>query len=84
VSEISKGATRRAILHGSLGLLALAGTARAEDSKVPQSAVAYQNSPKDGQKCELCANWQPPNACKIVAGTISPQGYCVAFAPKGS
>jgi len=46
--------------------------------------VQYQQTPKDGQQCSLCVNWQPPNACKVVAGTINPNGWCVAFAPKSA
>ncbi len=57
-------------------------TARAEDEKIAQELVQYQNEPKDGQKCNICAQWVEPNACKIVAGKISPNGYCVAYAPK--
>jgi hypothetical protein len=29
-------------------------------------------------------NFVAPNACKVVKGVISPNGWCVAFAPKGS
>ncbi len=50
--------------------------------KLAQNLVQYQTSPKDGAKCSLCVNWIDPNACKIVAGTIDPNGWCVAFAPK--
>jgi hypothetical protein len=70
------------------GLTILAGTvvaataARADDSKVEQSVVQYQTSPKDGAMCSTCANFVAPNACKVVAGTISPNGWCVAYAPK--
>jgi len=78
--------TRRSLLKTSLalgGAVAVAsGEARAQDQKVPQEAVMYQPTPKDGQQCDACVNWVAPNGCKIVAGTISPKGYCVAFAPK--
>ena len=86
MSEDFKRTTRRAVLGAGAGLIAVATAtaARAQDAKVPQSAVQYQTSPKDGQRCDACVNWQPPNACKIVEGNIVPQGYCVAFAPKGS
>ena len=75
----------RGIARTGLGLLAagaIGGKAVAQDAKVPQEAVQYQNTPKDGQECDKCVNWVEPNACKIVAGTINPKGYCVAFAPK--
>jgi len=50
--------------------------------KLEQKIVQYQVQPKNGQMCSTCVNWQPPNACKLVAGTIVPNGWCVAFAPK--
>jgi hypothetical protein len=56
-------------------------TARAQD-KIAQAQVQYQPTPKDGNKCSTCVNFEAPAACKIVAGTISPEGWCVAFAPK--
>ena len=83
-------ASRRRVLRAGLTILAgsaLAATAaRAQDadSKVEQSVVQYQTSPKDGAKCSGCVNFIAPNACKVVAGNISPEGWCVAYAPKGS
>lgn len=50
--------------------------------KIDQKLVQYQDQPKDGNECDKCVNWQPPNACKIVTGNINPHGWCVAFAPK--
>ena len=83
------GSSRRDVLRtgvliatGAAGV-AVATTARA-DEKIAQELVQYQNMPKDGQECDKCAQWIDPNACKIVAGTINPKGYCVAFAPKDS
>jgi hypothetical protein len=83
-------ASRRSLLRTGLTILAggvmVSATARAQDadSKVEQSTVQYQTSPKDGAKCSGCVNFVAPNACKVVAGTISPEGWCVAYAPKGS
>ena len=78
--------TRRIVLRTGLGVAAgaalAAGAARAQDEKIAQELVQYQNQPKDGLQCNKCAQWVEPNACKIVAGQISPQGYCVAYAPK--
>ncbi len=86
-----KDASRRAALKTGLALLAgglLASTAAQaqgdSDDKVDQDTVQYQTTPKDGQKCSICANYVAPNACKVVKGTISPEGWCAAFAPKGS
>ena len=56
-------------------------SANAQD-KIAQDQVQYQKTPKDGNKCSMCVNWDPPNACKIVAGTIDPNGWCIAYAPR--
>lgn len=60
------------------------GRAVAQDEKIPQTAVRYQATPKNDQRCDGCVNWMPPNACKIVAGQVIPAGWCIAFAPKES
>lgn len=52
------------------------------NSKCPREAVKYQNAPKDGLQCAGCNNFVPPNACKLVQGEISPQGWCMLYAPK--
>ena len=84
--------TRRAALRAALatvaaGLTAATATRQAKaqtTEKLAQSVVQYQTNPKDGAKCSLCVNFQPPNACTIVAGEINPNGWCVAYAPKNS
>ena len=88
-STVSHPSRRTAIKTGltlaggaALGLVATM-QARAQE-KIAQEQVQYQMTPKDGAKCSLCVNWVAPNACKIVAGTINPNGWCVAFAPKDS
>ena len=78
-------ATRRQMIRAGLaavgGIVAVTSSASAED-KIAQAQVQYQETPKDGNKCSTCVNFQAPNACKIVAGTINPEGWCIAFAPK--
>lgn len=84
-----KTSQRRAVLQAA-GLAALApaaavlcpGQVRAQE-KIAQSLVMYQATPNDGKRCDQCQHWQAPNACAIVAGTISPSGWCGVFAPKG-
>jgi len=49
--------------------------------KVSKQAVAYQDHPDGEKRCEKCAQFQPPNACKLVDGQISPQGSCRIFIP---
>jgi hypothetical protein len=76
--------SRRTVLFAAAGaapLLALgAGSARA--AGLPQSAVAYQTSPKDGHQCDACNLFVAPNACKSVSGAISPTGWCKLWVKK--
>jgi High potential iron-sulfur protein len=76
-------ATRRQILRAGLAVVGGAvavGSAQAQD-KIAQTMVQYQDTPKDGNKCDTCVNWEAPNSCKIVSGKISPNGWCIAYAP---
>jgi hypothetical protein len=78
--------SRRVILQTGLGVIAAAAVvsrAMADDDKLAQELVQYvPKSVTEGAACNKCVNWIEPNACKIVAGTINPAGWCVAFAPK--
>ena len=47
-----------------------------------QTAVRYQQSPKDGKQCSGCNLFVAPNACKTVDGTISPSGWCALWVKK--
>jgi hypothetical protein len=49
--------------------------------KISKKAVAYQDRPDGEKRCEKCAQFQPPDACKMVEGPISPQGSCRIFVP---
>jgi hypothetical protein len=49
--------------------------------KISKKAVAYQDHPDGEKRCERCAQFQPPDACKVVEGPISPQGSCRIFIP---
>lgn len=89
-------ASRRGILRAGIAVIGVgsamnAGAGRAAagqqklaqaTEKLAQNIVQYQNTPKEAAKCNVCVNWEPPNACKIVVGPISPEGWCVAYAPK--
>ena len=49
--------------------------------KISKKAVAYQDHPDGDKRCEKCAQFQAPDACKMVEGPISPQGSCRIFVP---
>lgn len=87
VTDRQDKATRRQILRAGLavtgGVVAMTAKAQAQE-KIAQNQVQYQATPKDGNKCSTCVNFEAPAACKIVAGTIDPNGWCIAYAPKQS
>jgi hypothetical protein len=79
--------SRRAALSGAaaaLGSAAIATMASqaTAQQKISQADATYQGTPKGGQHCDGCANFQAPNACKFVQGNVSPSGWCQLFTPK--
>ena len=76
--------TRRQVMQAGLAAVGgvVAASAEAQE-KIAQAQVQYQPTPKDGNKCSTCVNFEAPAACKIVSGSISPEGWCIAYAPKG-
>ena len=52
--------------------------------KLSKSSMQYQDTPKNGQRCDECVYFKPPDACGLVEGKISPQGWCVAYNKKKS
>ncbi len=89
--KLSRGSVLKALAAVPAAALAI-GYAHNEAeaaAKSPQSAVQYQNKPKNGVKCAQCrfylANKKSPKAdgaCSVVAGKISPNGWCVVYSPK--
>lgn len=76
--------SRRTVLIGASGavpLLALGATG-AKAAKLTQSAARYQDSPKEGKRCDGCNLFIAPNACKSVDGKISPSGWCALWVKK--
>ncbi|MGD0184511.1 MAG: high-potential iron-sulfur protein [Roseiarcus sp.] len=76
--------SRRTLLHGVACAVAVGATAERAlaAGKASQSSVAYQDSPKGGQRCDNCSMFQPPNACKTVDGVVSPSGWCKIYVKK--
>ena len=70
------GAAVKAI---STGLLLRIAPAQASEKMTRQQAE-YQDKPNGIYSCALCTLFEKPNACKVVAGEVSPDGWCKAFA----
>jgi hypothetical protein len=73
--------TRTALALGA-ATAATMGRQAAAQEKISQAVAKYQATPNGNDHCELCTNFQPPNACKFVQGEISPKGWCQLFSPK--
>jgi hypothetical protein len=78
--------SRRTALQAAIGLTTIGAAGRAlgqqQPQKIDQKTAMYQPTPKNGQSCAKCFAFEPPASCKLVAGTISPAGWCQLFAPK--
>jgi len=72
--------SRRDLLRGATvaagGAALLIGTAQPAAAKMPQKASQYQAKPKGAQSCANCTHFEPPASCGLVAGPISPHGWC--------
>ncbi len=82
--------SRRALLRNAAvaGGAAVLGTtviaSRANAAQVPQKLVGYQDHPHGNQRCDNCAQFLPPSSCKVVEGTIKPEGWCKVYVKKRS
>jgi len=47
-----------------------------------QKAALYQDAPKGDQRCDTCTLFLPDSGCKIVDGTIRPEGWCKFYVAK--
>jgi hypothetical protein len=69
-------------LGGALAGLGGFGRARADAQRLTQTQAQYRPRPNGIQRCEICLQFAPPKSCKLVAGEISPKGWCRFFAAK--
>ena len=77
--------SRRLALQCALaaaGASLLGVPAAAQGNKSPQQSARYQDHPNGSQRCSNCRQFQPPSACKVVAGKISPDGWCSLYFAK--
>jgi hypothetical protein len=69
-----------AIAKGSVaGFLLRIPRTEASEKMTPRQAE-YQDTAKDIYSCAVCTLFEPPKSCKVVAGDISKDGWCKAFA----
>jgi hypothetical protein len=91
--RIDQKLSRRRFLKGSMIGVAIGGAGvlsacmyKRAGSKIagttPKPVALYQDSPNKGRRCAGCTHFLEPNACEIVAGEISPDGWCRFHEPK--
>ncbi len=57
-------------------------------AKMAKASMQYQDQPKGAQKCSQCTQFIPgksaaaKGSCNLIDGAISPNGWCLAYAPK--
>lgn len=95
MKDYQKTFTRRDVIKiGLVGtaaplLISISGQMQAADaSKTPISVVQYRDKPNGKQQCSNCIQFIPNKTpddhggCKVVAGKVSPQGWCSAYVPE--
>jgi len=84
VSDQRPDPLRRRLLHAvgggiSAGLFLEIAPALAAD-KMTKAQSEYQDTPNGIYSCGTCTLFEAPNACKVVEGEVSKDGWCKAFA----
>jgi hypothetical protein len=68
----------------------LRAPAIADASKASQASMHYQSTPNGDMHCAICRFFiagkdaASAGSCQIVDGSISPNGYCMAYSAKSS
>ncbi len=83
-SLAARAMSRRTLLANGLAGLVAGATGlvigqEAEAAKATKQQASYQYSPKNNHRCSSCRFFIKPNSCQLVAGTISPNGWCKFF-----
>ena len=69
-----------AIATGASAALLFRLSPAAASEKMTQQQAEYQDKPNGIYSCGMCTLFERPNACKVVEGEISRDGWCKAFA----
>ena len=71
------GLLRRSLLSSMV--VAFAAAVATAQQKMSRTDAEYQEQPKNGLNCAACSLFRPPRSCEVVAGDISPNGWCKFF-----
>jgi high potential iron-sulfur protein len=93
-NDPKNGARRDMLAQSGLALASLAlvpvaalWSPRAHSGSAPKGDFHYQPAPRDGQRCADCRAFVANPAggdgtCRILAGSISPNGWCMAYSSR--
>ena len=81
-SSVSRGlAIKRLAALPFAALAVRASSRRRPKLRDNKKQFKYQDKPgPKGEKCAGCRFFKKPDACTIVTGKISPNGWCIAYA----
>ncbi len=81
-SSVSRGLALKRLAALPFAALAVGATLSAAQAADNKKQFKYQDKPgPHGQKCAGCRFFKKPSGCTIVTGKISPNGWCIAYAP---
>jgi hypothetical protein len=94
MKKVTGDQTRRDFVRNAalplVGAVLFAASTSTASAKGSQAQFKYQTKPNGSKKCSGCKFFQKGKtatangSCTLVDGTISPNGWCIAFAPKSS
>ena len=70
----------RAVATAILAAMLLLTSRTKASDKMTQKQAEYRDTPDGIYSCGMCTLFVKPNACKVVEGEISSDGWCKAFA----
>ena len=70
----------RAAIGGIAAALSLRTSSAQADEKMTRQQAQYQDTPNGIYSCGNCSLFEHPKSCKVVAGDVSEDGWCKAFA----
>jgi hypothetical protein len=75
------------IVVGTAAAVALTALPRPAHAKAAKADFFYQDKPKEGKSCMSCRLFVAAEGgngtCAVVEGVISPNGWCMAYSPRG-
>ena len=73
--------SRRIVLFSATAVFAMPfGRTACAEEKASKQQAGYQDSPNGIASCATCTLFVAPHACKVVDGTVNPDGWCKLYA----